>query len=215
MRRLLATALLALAAAAPAMAQSVAYSGRLGEKALLVVDGQPRTLAPGASAGNVRLVAADADAATVEIAGKRIVLPLGGTPTSVGSAGPARGSEAGRIVMTADARGHFSPMGAINGRTTTFLVDTGASTVALSRTEAERLGIDWKSGRPALTATANGTTEVHLVRLAQVRVGEVTVYDVPAAVVPAAMPFVLLGNSFLTRFQMRRENDVLTLERRY
>ena len=48
----------------------------------------------------------------------------------------------------------------------------------------------------------------------RVRVGDVEVYDVDAAVLGASMPYVLLGNSFLTRFQMKRENDVLRLEKR-
>ena len=199
--------------AAVAAAQTVAYNGRLGDKALLLIDGQPRTVATGSSVAGVRLVSAGEDAAVVEVDGKRLTLPLGGTQANIGGRPSAGGGS--RIVVTADALGHFSPRGAINGRTTTFLVDTGASAVALSRGEAERLGVDWKSGRPGMTGTANGPTEVHVVTLAQVRVGDVTVYDVPAVVVPAPMPFVLLGNTFLNRFQMRRENDVLTLERRY
>jgi aspartyl protease family protein len=212
MRRALA-ALLALGAAA-ASAQTVAYHGRLGDKALLVIDGQPRTVATGATAGSVRLVSLGDDTAVVEFGGRRVALPLGATQANLAGGGVA-GAGAGRIVVTADTLGHFSPRGAINGRATTFLVDTGASAVAMSRGEAERLGVDWKGGRPGLTGTANGSVEAHLVTLAQVRVGEVTVYEVPAIVVPAAMPYVLLGNSFLNRFQMRRENDVLTLERRY
>ena len=54
----------------------------------------------------------------------------------------------------------------------------------------------------------------HRVSLGSVRVGDVTVYNVDATVVPAPMEHVLLGNSFLGRFQMRRDNDVLRLERR-
>jgi aspartyl protease family protein len=50
--------------------------------------------------------------------------------------------------------------------------------------------------------------------LTSVRVGEVEVANVSAVVLPAQMPYVLLGNSFLTRFQMRRENDVMRLELR-
>jgi aspartyl protease family protein len=214
MRRAL-IAVLALAAAAAASAQTVAYNGRLGDKALLVIDGQPRTVATGASIGGVRLVSLGEDSAVVEVDGKRAVLRLGGTQANLAGGGVAGGGGNGRIVVPADPLGHFSPRGAINGRATTFLVDTGASAVAMSRGEAERLGVDWKSGRPGLTGTANGSVEVHVVTLAQVRVGEVTVYEVPAIVVPAAMPYVLLGNSFLNRFQMRRDNDVLTLERRY
>jgi aspartyl protease family protein len=52
-------------------------------------------------------------------------------------------------------------------------------------------------------------------RLASVRVGDVEVFDVEAVVLQQPMPYVLLGNSFLNRFQMRRDNVQLTLERRY
>jgi aspartyl protease family protein len=47
-----------------------------------------------------------------------------------------------------------------------------------------------------------------------VRVGDVEVANVEALVLPAAMPYVLLGNSFLTRFSMRRDNEVMRLEKR-
>jgi aspartyl protease family protein len=50
--------------------------------------------------------------------------------------------------------------------------------------------------------------------LASVRVGDVEVPNVEAVVMPAAMPHVLLGNSFLTRFSMKREADTMRLERR-
>jgi aspartyl protease family protein len=48
-----------------------------------------------------------------------------------------------------------------------------------------------------------------------VRIGEALVYNVSAIVLPQSMAFVLLGNSFLTRFQMQRTNDQLTLDKRY
>jgi aspartyl protease family protein len=48
-----------------------------------------------------------------------------------------------------------------------------------------------------------------------VRLGSVDVYNVEALVTPAPMPYVLLGNSYLTRFQMTRTNDQMVLERRY
>jgi aspartyl protease family protein len=63
--------------------------------------------------------------------------------------------------------------------------------------------------------TANGSANGWLVKLNSVRVGSVDVFNVDAVVTPGAMPFVLLGNSFLTRFQMTRTNDELVLEKRY
>ena len=55
---------------------------------------------------------------------------------------------------------------------------------------------------------------MHRVTLDTVRIGDVQVYNVEAAVVPAQMEQVLLGNSFLTRFQMKRDNDTMTLDKR-
>ena len=79
----------------------------------------------------------------------------------------------------------------------------------------DRLGIDWKNGRRGISRTANGDAPFYATTLQSVRIGDVQVYNVPAIVSPAPMPYILLGNSFLSRFQMKRENDVLTLDLRY
>jgi len=64
-------------------------------------------------------------------------------------------------------------------------------------------------------STANGTTLAWQVKLDSIQLGDVEIYNVAATVVPAGASVVLLGNSFLGRFQMRQENDVLVLEKRY
>ena len=64
-------------------------------------------------------------------------------------------------------------------------------------------------------STANGISQGFRVKLASVRVGDVEVYDVDAVVSPQPMPYMLLGNSFLTRFQMLRENEQMILVKRY
>jgi aspartyl protease family protein len=66
-----------------------------------------------------------------------------------------------------------------------------------------------------MTGTANGAVPTWQIKLPSVRIGDVEVRDVDASVLPADMPFILLGNSFLDRFQMKRENEQMTLERRY
>lgn len=212
MKRLLAC--LALLACAAASAQSVALQGMLGSKALLIVNGgAPRAVAPGEAHQGVKVLSTSGDRALVEIEGKRHTLRVGETPATVGGSGGApRGS---RIVMNADSGGHFFSGGAINGRAVRFMVDTGATSIAIGVPDAERIGLDYKSGQLGRTSTANGTATMWLVRLSSVRVGDVEIHDVQAAVLPTAMPFVLLGNSFLTRFQMKRENDQMVLERRY
>jgi len=64
-------------------------------------------------------------------------------------------------------------------------------------------------------STANGNAQGFQVKLDSVRIGEVELLNVDAVVIPQAMPFMLLGNSFLNRFQMLRDNDQLSLTKKY
>ena len=206
--------LMALALGGSAQAQQVALTGLSGNRALLVIDGAaPRFLSPGQSQGNVRLISASGETAVIEVQGQRQTLRVGDAPVSLGAAPPAQGSAS--VVLTADGQGHFTPSGQINGRSVQFLVDTGATQVILAEAEAKRIGLNYLAGQRLRVTTANGSVAGHGVRLDSVRVGEAVVYDVPAVVLPQPMPFVLLGNSFLSRFQMKRQNDQLTLEKRF
>lgn len=208
--------LLLLSALVPfgAHAQSVALSGVAGGKALLTVDASaPRFLSPGQSHQGVKLLATQGESATVEVNGHKQTLRVGDAPVSVGRVLPPSGG-AQRVVLTADGQGHFMPPGQINGRAVQFMVDTGASQVILSESDARRINLSFEQGQPVRVSTANGNATGYSVRLSSVKVGDVLAYDVAAIVLPQAMPFVLLGNSFLTRFQMQRVNDQLTLEKR-
>lgn len=203
-----------LAGSGVAYAQSVALSGMLGTKALLVVDGSaPKSVAVGETHRGVKVLSTSADQAVVEVGGSRQTLRMGEAPVSTGQ--PTSDTGNGKIVLHAGSGGHFLTQGQINGRAVTFLVDTGASTVALSVADAERIGLAYKSGQPVRVNTANGVVPGWLVKLTSVRLGQVDVYNVDAVVSPAAMPYVLLGNSVLTRFQMTRTNDQLVLDKRY
>jgi aspartyl protease family protein len=196
-----------------AHAQKVSLQGMLGRKALIMVDGSaPKSVAPGETHQGVTVISTAGDQAILEIKGQRHTLRVGESPASVGGTGPQRGS---KIVLTADSGGHFLTQGTINGRSTLFMVDTGATVIALGAAQAQSMGINYRSGRPVQFGTANGTVPGWLIKLNSVRIGDVEVYEVDAVVGQQAMPFVLLGNSFLTRFQMRRENDMMVLERRY
>jgi aspartyl protease family protein len=206
--------LLAALACAAASAQSVALQGMLGKKALLIVDGSaPKSVAPGEAHQGVKVVSTSGDQAVIEINGKRHTLRVGEAPASVGGGG---GGERGtKIVLTAGTGGHFMAQGTINGRPVQFMVDTGATMIALGAAEAERLGLNYKAGQQGVVTTANGMAPAWRMSLASVRIGDVEVHGVDAVVTPQPMPYILLGNSFLTRFQMKRENDQMVLERRF
>ncbi len=193
-----------------ASAQAVVLSGILGTRALLVIDGaQPRSLAPGEAHSGVKLVSVGRDDAVVEVGGQRRTIVLGAAPVSIQSANSGQ-----RLVLRSDGRGHFVGAGSINGRAMQYMVDTGATTVAIGQPDAERMGLPFRSGRPVMMNTANGTTQGWRLTLDMVRAGDVEVRAVDAVVVPQAMPFVLLGNSFLSAFHMTRANDEMVLEKR-
>ena len=209
--RLLAT--LVLAAPLVTHAQTVSMAGSIGEtKALLMINGAPHTLAVGSTIKGVTLKRVMPGQAEVEIAGKTLMVAMGGAPASVGGGGgsSANGRE---ILIAAGPGGHFVTSGQINGKAVQFMVDTGATVVAMGRGEAERIGIDWKNGQRSLSQTAGGVVASYSVSLTSVRIGDVEVFGVNAMVLPAEMPFVLLGNSFLSRFAMRRDSNVMKLEK--
>jgi len=195
-----------------AQAQTVSLSGSMGNKALLVIDGTPRTLAAGGTHGGVKLVSVNANDAVVEINGKRVALAPGGTPVNLGGAASEGGGT--QIVLNAASGGHFVSSGSINGKAVRFMVDTGATFISISQQEADRIGLNYRNGTRGYSQTANGPVQVYRTTLDSVRVGEVQVFNVDAVVMPMPMEMVLLGNSFLSRFQMRRDNDVMRLEKR-
>ena len=211
-RTLRAAAGLLLAAASLAQAQGIVLAGRMGDRALLVIDGKPHTLAVGATVANVRLLRWNGDEAELSHQGNNLSLRIGTPVQLVGGASTEAASR--EIVIPASSGGHFMTNGSINGKSAQFMVDTGATLVSVGKADAERLGLDLSAARQGVTQTANGPVPVQIIVLPRLRVGSVEVSNVGAAVMPSSMPHVLLGNSFLSRFQMRRDNDVMRLELR-
>jgi aspartyl protease family protein len=102
-----------------------------------------------------------------------------------------------------DARGHFLTEGRIDGQRINFMVDTGASVIALNETSAARFGLRPSRGDyNATVTTANGTIKAARTRLAMVELGGLIVRDVDAMVLPdEALSENLLGLSFLSRLK--------------
>lgn len=212
-RRILATLALVVLAVADVHAADVSLAGVFGGKAVLVIDGgAPRTLAPGArSPEGVKLLSVEGDRAWVDIDGRRVQLRIGENVASQRSAE----TSASVIHLNADQQGHFSADGAINGVPMKFLLDTGATVIAMDRNQARRAGVDLSRAEAMRVQTANGVVRAWRVRLASVKLGSVTQANVEAAVMDAEMPQVLLGMSFLNRMDMQRNGQVMTLRQRF
>ncbi len=204
-------ALLALFAAGPVLAVDVSLIGTFATKAaILSIDsGAPKTVKVGQSFGGVTVVAVEKDRATVEVDGRRRMLVRGQTYHS------GAGSSAQSVTLAVGAGGHFLADGMVNGGAVRFVVDTGATTIALPASIATRLGVDYRKGQLSVTQTANGPAQAHVIRLNTVRVGGTELRDVEAIVLEQGLSVALLGNSFLNRVEMRREGATMTLTRRF
>ena len=194
-----------------AWATSISVVGLFKDKAIVSIDGgKPRTLSAGQTIQGVKLVSADSDSASVDIEGKRRTLSMGQSFAG-GTATDSRPS----ISLTADARGHFAAAGALNGYPMTFLVDTGATAIAISAAEAKRIGIDYRSGQPVGVGTAAGVVPAWRVKFNTVKVGGISVNQVDGMVVETGLNVPLLGMSFLNRMEMKRDGQTMTLTQRY
>jgi aspartyl protease family protein len=192
-------ALLALALPATVSAQDVGLAGIMGSKAMLMINGaEPQAVPVGKTVDGVKLLSIQDDQVMIEIGGKKRPLRVG--QHAVGVAG---GNGSDKIILTANVQGHFFTTGTINGTSVRFMVDTGATSIALGPTDARRM-----------SSTANGTVVVTRVYLDTVTIAGVTLHNVEASVLPSEMPIALLGMSFLNRMEMQRDGSTMTLKRR-
>lgn len=201
---------LALLASA-AHAADIAVVGLFPGKAVLVVDGgPPKTFAVGSMVTpGVKLLAATESTATVVVNDKKQTIAIGQHVNRSAPAGPTS------VVLQANGQGHFMVQGQINGGAIQMLVDTGATMIAFSEADAQRLGVNYKAGQPGRVNTANGSVPVYRVKLDTVKIGSIELNQVDAVVQQAGLPFALLGMSFLNRMEMRRDGEKMTLTKRF
>ena len=153
------------------------------------------------------------------IAGKYIDRPSKQAPVQPAAAAamPNAPVQAGQRMVTIgrDHRGHFQANGRVDGRQVSFMVDTGASVIALTERDADRLGIrPMRGSYTASVSTANGVVRAAPVTLNSVDIGGLVVRDVRALVVPGGgLSENLLGLSYLTRLKrFEYSNNRLLLE---
>ncbi|MFB4370894.1 TIGR02281 family clan AA aspartic protease [Pseudomonas sp. LR_1] len=194
-------------------ATSVQVVGLFPGAAVLSVDGQRKLVRVGQSGpGGVQVVSVDSRSAVLRVDDVERSYGLSREYNTTGVAAPQKQT----LSIARSNGGHYWAEGAINGRAQQFLVDTGATSVALNENHARRLGIDYRTrGQPIQVNTASGTAKGWRVTLDKVSVGSLQVLGVEAVVLEGASPSeALLGMSFLNRVGWRVENNLLVLESR-
>ncbi len=202
-----------LFAAHVAAAGKVSVQALFQDKAIVLVDGARHVLAVGeASPEGVKLLATDtsAETADIEVGGKRETLKLGVVISSFAPRGK------GSAILYPEGNGHFFADGWINGTPVHFMVDTGATVIAMSSSVAKSIGIDYRrNGHRAVASTAGGYVRTYDVKLDSVQVGDITLYSVDGSVIEGSDPqVVLLGMSFLGQLDMKRDDEKMELNER-
>ena len=188
--------------------------GLFSNKAIVAINGgAPRTLSTGQTLDGVKLLSADSESATFLVEGKRQTLKMGQAASLGGNGGAANNDP---VNLYANSRGHFYGNLSINGASLKYVVDTGATTIAMNSGDAKFAKIDYEKGEKGMASTASGTVVVYRVVLNTLKIGTITLNNVEAAVIEGGYPTeVLLGMSALNRLDMKRDNSIMTLTKKY
>lgn len=187
---------------------AVGLVGTLPGRAILNIDGTTRTVSVGQRFGaDGRLLSVDGSQVVIETEGRRQTLRVGQNVSATRTPDTA--------VLSSTADGHYLVMGQVNGVPLRMVVDTGATLVSMGAADARRLGLNLATAEVGQVQTAAGVANAHRVRLDSVQVGGITLQGIDALVMPNDLPVALLGMSFLSRTDMQREGNTLTLKKRY
>ena len=211
-RELLTTVGLLLALSSQA-AEQVQVVGLFPGAAVVNVDGQRKLVKVGQTGpGGVQVVSADSRGAVLRVNGVERAYSLS-RESSAGFSVPTKAQTS--IARGAD--GHYRVVGSVGGQSVAFLVDTGATSLALNETQARRLGIDFRvRGEPMIVNLAKGTAKAWRIKLPQVKVGPLEVLGVEAFVLEGeGANDALLGMSFLNRVRWHEDQGVLVLESKF
>ena len=194
-------------------APDVRVVGLFNDQAVLQINGRQHVLKAGqTSPEGVKLLEANSESAVLQIEGERVEARLDGRVSA-----RKQGSTAREVQVWRNTSGMYTTVGSINGLPVSFLVDTGATLVAMNAGQARRLGIDYRvTGSPAEVTTASGVERAWMVSLDSVKLGELEVRNVQAVVLDGAQPqTTLLGMSYLGRMKIINDGQLMTLQKKY
>ena len=188
-------------------APKINYRGMLYGKALIRINGRLVKLTPGQTSKNgVKLLSANSVSIVVLVEGKRYRYKRDSNKGAILA-------EAEEITLKRDpGSGGYWAKGRINGKDVTFLIDTGASYVALNKVQARELKIK-RGNKEIQMSTASGTETNYLVTLDTVSVGGIELQNIPAVISKHEFPpDPLLGMSFLKHLEINQEDEQMTLK---
>jgi aspartyl protease family protein len=192
----------------------IVINGLFKDKAVVTIDGKQRILKKNKpSPEGVLLLESNSKEAVIEIDGQQDTYKLG---SHIGNTfKPPTDND--KLVIAPDASGMYNISGMINGFHVPFIVDTGATLVSMNSNIAKKLGIDYKlKGKESQSYTASGKSKIHVVNLKRVKVGDIELHNVKGAVHEGDFPVVtLLGMSFLNQLEMKREGQIMELQKKY
>lgn len=112
------------------------------------------------------------------------------------------------IHLKRNRSGHYVGTGQINNKKTVFLLDTGATLVAIPEQQMQRLGL--KKGKKVQLTTANGRSIGYQTKINKLTMGNIHLYDVRAIITPN-LEEILLGMSVLKQLEFTQRGDMLTI----
>ncbi len=183
--------------------------GLFSNKAVLSVDGKRHIVSIGkTSPEGVKVVSVNSSGAVLDVDGEQKQYNLG---SAISTSFEKRKSSKETIYL--NSAGMYMTFGNINGHSARFLVDTGASVIAMNTEQAKKIGIHYdKVGIPAGVSTASGFEKAYRVRLKSVTVGSITETNVDAMVIDGNHPGpILLGMTFLGRLSIEHSGNAMTL----
>lgn len=190
----------------------------MGDKVMVEVDGsKPKLLAPGQNTNEVKLISISNGTAVFDVGGKKQTLTMDNRSFKGSSERIKKDAETSGKTLTLPAQGgHFFAQLTVNGMPLRGLIDTGATTLAMSSVHAKMANIDYSKAPTGYAQTAQGVVPFRQVKVNVLKFGDIVLYNIDATVLEGRFPAEpLIGMNILERFTMQREADRLLLIQRY
>jgi len=186
--------------------------GLFSDQAVVEINKKQRLLKVGTtSPEGVTLISANSRRAVLEKDGVVKTYQLG-TRISTDFSPPVEQT----VVSLWPTNGMYTTVGSVNGYSVDFLVDTGASAIALNAATAKRLDLDYLNGRKVGVKTASGIEIAYHVVLDEVQIGEIKLYNIRAMVLDGEQPErALLGMTFLEQLNIERKDERMDLKKKF